>query len=102
MNADLEANSLCLIVYVETVSHELKKVLSSELATTDAILLAQLNQRSIVAVELLFTKKHHAQAAVEAKSSTVTLSLTIADAQHAKVLPKAKSSMATRVLLQLL
>ena len=44
-----------------------------------------------------------AQAVAKAKSSTVTLSHTIADAQHAKVQQlKATSSMATPVLLQLL
>ena len=43
-----------------------------------------------------------AQAVAKAKSSTVTLSHTIADAQHAKVQPKATSSTVTPVHLLLL
>ena len=101
MCADHEENSHCLIVFAETVSHAPKKALSSEHATMVATHLALSNLSLIVAV-VHQSKRLPALAVVKAKSSTVTLSPTTADAQHAKVLPKAKSSTVTRVLLQLL
>ena len=94
-----------MIVYAETVFHELKKVLSSDLATMVVSLHALTNQHlhllAIVDVEHPL-KLLLAQAVAKAKSSTVTLSHTIADAQHAKVQPKATSSTVTPVHLLLL